>query len=306
MNAPQSYASWLESMIHAREARPFLSSETLIALPVWSMRHAMISVGRKGLAPGGGVADLPVRIVWDQGSVIAFSGAQSISGRLRGLGWDEGFEVTIDEHGSISGLPHGSHDASEPGRIRERLIARGSMARWEMGMSLERLVRKRMHEINLAVGAEIGNSRDGALNPILLDEVVTDIHLGRDGEDRSVIHRAIDKCLEPDTFDKVEVSRYLNVRLRARATERIRDALGDPRIGFKVRSVYRDIKPSTLDELLDAYRKKYPNDRLGRGVAIAALGTEVAPSARADSFDEENGVGTRYARTEDGDIVAAP
>lgn len=266
----------------------------------------MISVGRKGLAPGGGVADLPVRIVWDQGSVIAFSGAQSISGRLRGLGWDEGFEVTIDEHGSISGLPHGSHDASEPGRIRERLIARGSMARWEMGMSLERLVRKRMHEINLAVGAEIGNSRDGALDPILLDEVVTDIHLGRDGEDRSVIHRAIDKCLEPDTFDKVEVSRYLNVRLRARATERIRDALGDPRIGFKVRSVYRDIKPSTLDELLDAYRKKYPNDRLGRGVAIAALGTEVAPSARADSFDEENGVGTRYARTEDGDIVAAP
>lgn len=303
MSHPQSYHSWLESIIHSRDASVFPSSDPLIALPVWSLREPLISVGRKGRAPGGGVALLPVRLDWERGSVIPV-GDTDLRGTIRGLGWCEQFQAHVSETGEVTGLPEGSHPASAPAASRDRLIARGAMARWEIGMSLERVVRGHMNEINLAVGAEIGDSREGALDPVLLEQVVTDMHLGRDGEDRSVIHRAIDKCLEPDTFDRVDLTRYLSVRMRARATERVRDALGDPRIGFKVRAVYRDVKPSTLDELLDAYRCRYPNDHLGRKVALAALSTEVSPSARADSLHEENGVADRYSRNEDGDIVA--
>lgn len=303
MSQSPSYPSWLESIVHARDASAFPSSETLVALPVWSFREPVISVGRKGRVHGGGIALLPVRVAWERGSVVP-AGKTTLRGVIRGLGWDEPFEAQMDAFGDVHGLPHGSHGASEPGRIRDRLVTRGATARWEIGMSLERVIRKHMHEINLSVGAEIGDSREGALDPVLLEQVVTDMHLGREGEDRSVIHRAIDKCLEPDTFDRVDISRYLSVRMRARATERIRDALGDPRIGFKVRAVYRDVKPTTLEELLDAYRKRYPNDHLGKKVALTALSTEIAPSARADSLQEENGVADRYSRNEDGDIFA--
>lgn len=298
-----SYASWLESILHGRDAQA-LSDVPLICLPLWSMRPARISVGRKGIAHDGGVADLPVRIDWEGGSVIEAGTQRTLRGRLRGIGWDETFEASISATGSLTGLPDGATVREPVEQSRRTIIARGSTARWEMGMALERLVRRRMQELNLSVGAELGGSRQGALDAVTLEQVITDMHLGRDGEDRSVIHRAIDKCLEPDTFDRVEVSHYLAVRMRARSIERIRDALGDPRIGFKVRSVYREVAPSSLDELIDAYRSRYPSDRLGRKVAIAALSTDVAIDAATDSLHDENDPLSRYALTEDGDIVA--
>jgi hypothetical protein len=267
------------------------------------MRPANISVGRKGISDDGSVANLPVRIVWDGSSVVPVGDARTLSGRIFGIGWDERFDAGIDAEGNVTGLPEGSHPASSPSRSRSRLIARGSTARWEMGMTLERLTRKMMGDINKVVGAEIGSSRIGALDPVLLDQVITDIHLGRDGEDRSVIHRAIDKCLEPETFARVEVSRYLSVRMKARATERLRDALGDPRIGFKVRSVFREVKPASLEELLAVYNERYPGDRLGRKVALAALTTEIAPEARSDEYDEENVGASEYALMEDQELV---
>lgn len=307
MSLPISYASWLEAMIHSADAVD-VPDERLVTLPVWSLRPARISVGRKGVASDGSVAMLPVRIIWDGSSVVPVGVARDLPARLFGLGWNETFTAHIDEHGEVTGLPDGAHEASQPARSKTRLRARGSTARWEMGMTLERLTRKMMNDINRTVGAEIGSSREGALDPVLLDQVITDIHLGGVNkfgvpEDRSVIHRAIDKCLEPETFDRVEVSRYLTVRMKARATEKLRDALGDPRIGFKVRSVFREVKPATLEELLSVYNERYPGDKLGRKVALAALSTEIAPHARADQFDEENVGATEYALLEDEELV---
>lgn len=299
---PVSYASWLESILHGRDAQS-LPDVTLLCLPLWSIRPARISVGRKGIAEDGSVANLPVRIDWEDGSVIESGVARSLNGRLRGIGWDEAFVAELSDTGEITGLPDGASSTLTE-QSRRKIIARGSTARWEMGMALERLLRKRMQELNLSVGAELGGSARGALDSVTLEQVITDMHLGRDGEERSVIHRAIDKCLEPDTFDRVEVSRYLSVRMRSRSIERIRDALGDPRIGFKVRSVYRETEPSSLDELIATYRQRYPSDRLGRKVAIAALSTGVALDATTDSLQDENDPLSRYALTEGGDFVA--
>ncbi len=303
MKLPDSYAAWLESIVHARDASAISDAPQYVCLPVWSFRPSIISVGRKGRADDGGVADLPVRLSWDLGSVVPVEDA-TLHGSIIGLGWDERFSCQIDGDGIVTGLPDGAHPASEPLSSRDRITSRGRTARWEMGMSLEQMIRRRMSEINLAVGAEVGGSVEGAVDPVLLDEIATDLHLGRDGEKGSVIHRAIEACLDPEAFRRVEVSRYLSVRLRARATERIRDALGDPRIGFKVRAVYREINPSSLDELIETYRERYPNDHLGRKVAINALSTGVTVDSATFSLDEEIVASSLYAQIDDEHIVA--
>lgn len=299
---PSNYPTWVERIVHANDAQEEGDSP-VVTLPIWSYQFPRISVGRKGIDRDGSPSRLPVRIDWETTTVLPVGEERELRGRLRSLGWDETFTAHLSAEGVLTSLPEGTPPALPP-RTRRAVVTGGNSAIWEMGMSLERMVRARISEINLSVGAEVCATSAGALDPVSVEQVVTEIHLGREGEDRSVIRRAIEACLKPETFDRVEITRYLTQRMKARTVERVRDALGDPRIGFKVRAVYREENPRTLDELLQAYRKKYPNDSLGKQVAIAALGTGIMPSVTALSLDEEYVGDTRYALTDDGKIVS--
>lgn len=297
----ESICDDLASMIRAADAQklgepavPALGG-ALVRLPVWVWTAAKINMGRKGTSADGSIPPMPVRLSWQDGSVVFVPLGEkvTIEWRMVGLGHDISGAATVlisvDNGVQIDGLP----DAAMPpvvdtilnsrvlGARLRAVMTSGKDARWNLITGLEAYTRHRLSIANYAVAHELGGpSNDHAFSAVLddisLDALVSELLFG-DGTDSSVT-RMIDRALEPTKFRGVDPLRYFAVAIRARAEEAVRRRIGDPKVGPKVRRVMQISGAKTIDELLAAYREAFPNDSLAHKRAIAALtaGPEVS------------------------------
>lgn len=297
----ESICADLAAMIHSTDAALIENSEmpvggvTLVRLPIWVWTAAKINMGRKGASVDGTSPVMPVRLLWDGGSVLAIPSGEkvSLSWRMVGLGHDESGTASV--HISEDNGVHVEGGPDLPlapvvetilnirvlaSRLRG-LINTGKDARWHLITGLEGYTRHRLTIANYAVAHELGGSShdrsfSAVLDDISIDDLVSELLFG-DGADSSVT-RMIDRALEPTKFRGVDPLRYFAVAIRARAEEAIRRRIGDPKVGPKVRRVMEISGAKSIEELLAAYREAFPNDSLAHKRAIAALtaGPEVS------------------------------
>lgn len=278
----------------------------LVVLPSWVWLTPLINVGRKGRDGRGKPTTLPTRLVWNSGSVVIVEANKSIEldWRLVGLGHDRRGTSTLTVTGTTGVLdyprPPGIsivnaaivHDSKSLRSKLDSIIRAGTAARWDIIVSLESLVRSSLLRANRTVAAEIGSYRAvhllGVLDELSLDDLATRMLFGDGGS--STISRMIDRSLRPTQFAGVDPLRYFAVAIRARAEELVRARIGDPKVGPKVRRIHAISGATTIDELVDVYRQRYPRDALAAKRAVAALtaGPEISAGlrdTRADGAD---------------------
>src|SRR5699024_9606795 len=117
-----------------------------------------------------------------------------------------------------------------------------------------------------------------ALDDITLERIRTEVVYGTDGPS-SPIQRLVERCTRPGTFARVDPEKYVISSVRTDARAAVRKALGDPHVGSKVRRLATEMPEADLEDLVAAYRQRYPADRLSTTRAEAAL--SVAPDANA-------------------------
>lgn len=298
---------WLEKIIHGRAAEAILEAAETIpensgiaVLPVWAWRTPLIAVGRKGRAFGTGDQLLmPIRTVWDRDAVVLVDAAApsvDISYRSKGMGHTSagqtklvvrpGYGVVV----SPEEIPSLADPVFVGSGSRRRIIAAlegiaeaGRTARWSLLMDIEPRLRKQIdkthawvcHEISLTTGND-----QALLDQVGREEMLNSMLLGDPSDKRRCsVDRLIDLCLGPDTFLKVDPLKYMATHLKRDAEQELRNRIGDPHIGPKVRKVARLHPRASIDQLIEEYRKIYPKDRLARDRTEAAL--SVSPDAMA-------------------------
>ena len=280
-----------------------LTAGDLVTLPSWAWRIPMIDVGRKAKARDGHLRLMPSRIVWEGGPVIELPLYEElhIGWTVTGLGHNEigtsTVRRTVDNGVQIH--PHPGADtppqvrafvsSNQSARFLRGLVKTGIEARWELVNSLESFTKTKLAAANTAVAAELGGHHNhvipSVLDEISLDDILTQMLYGVGGS--SVISRMVERGLKPSAFDRVDPMHWFAVNIRARAEEAVRQRIGDPKIGPKVRRIMQKSQATNIDELLVAYREAYPKDSLARKRAIAALSAGPDLAAHQRLFSDE-------------------
>lgn len=278
-----------------------LREDALVVLPMWLYLVPETNVGSKA---NNGL--IPSRIVWrhededwsedlrilqvspDDGEVI-------LRWQAPGLGWKEPAcgklalrcgplrEVVYDTQ---TGVP--SDVTAEPvcdvRTWASEAAHDGDHAAWELFEMLQVPARQATERACHNISWEIAGFRDGldgsvsldrpvrpVIDAVSLEAAATELGLGKDGAESSPVWRLLRRCLLPNSFVRVEPLHFVQVSLLRDATAIVRRMIGDPHIGPKVRRVMREVKPDTTEELLVAYHKRYPGDRLSMRRAMKAL-----------------------------------
>lgn len=283
-------ASQIEDIIHGRSVAGFvhraapgaLPASGVAALPSWVWVSPTANVGRKDQDDGGKHRLLlPARIQWRNGEdVITMAPGDRVemSWRVRGLGIDQsgstivcGVAASGRQELPDQSLPPAKMEISA-GRDPGELQHRSHLSRWALLTSLESWVERALRRANAAVAIEIHGPDHpwaGVLDRVAIESLRDRMMLG-DG-DEGPVARLIERCLHPDTFIRVDPARYIALTLRRDAEAAVRREIGDPPIGRKVRAIYRDLSPSSMDDLLGHIQDVYPDDRIGAGRAHRAL-----------------------------------
>lgn len=308
--------SRLERILHGQAAQAILEAGQLperaglVTLPAWSWMHPLIDVGRKDKAHGTGERMLmPVRNDWETPMVVLVAeDAVPVSYRTRGMGHATAGQSRLVRRpgqapvNAVTALPSlaepvfvGAGITSRIGAQLNKLVADGKAAHWEVVQGLEPKLRTAVYQAHASVSYEIGNST-GVVEPMLdelgLEQIVDTMMYGelQDEDDEtgervkgkpSAIFRLIELCLGPECFLRVDPLKYMTKHMRRDAEAQIRRKIGDPHIGPKVREIARRYPRAEIADIVEAYRKVYPKDRLSLPRARAAL--SVSPSASARS-----------------------
>ncbi len=268
----------------------------VVVLPSWVWVLPGIDVGRKGLV-NGVKQPMPSRLGYDQGPVRILNDASSVTWELAGLGNSATGEgaiaytplrkqvaVKLSETITVTAEVHPVTGRKHRERTLRGIAKAGLTARWELMSGFEFFTKQRLAAANNIVAAEIANHKGiplaGVVDDITLEELGSQMLFGQDGT--SVIQRMIDVALELHKFDRVDPMHYFTVGIRARAEEAVRRQIGDPKVGPKVRRVFARTQASTLDELIEEYKRLYPKDSLAKKRALAALtaGPDIATTQR--------------------------
>lgn len=292
----------------------------LARLPNWCFGHSAIKLGRKDRAdrpgPDGQTRLLmPLRISWSPGPlVLVHHRPISLSWTLHSLGHHgagitevrcvpdgERPPVGSTDRGVTRGpfLADGTPEAHayvrcSPALVIRRdlqaLVAAGTAARWELVQQLEEHVTKAVAAASNVLAEELRTNR--VMDTVNQLDVVNEIVYGTGTNvGVSAVFRLIDRLTVPTTFNSVDPSMYIRVDLHRTAREAVRRYLGDPKVGDRVRAVFREHQPATLDEFLEIYKALYPNDRLAEKRALAALSAGASVMAQAlelASFDQDD------------------
>ncbi|MEH0110794.1 hypothetical protein V6N00_13870 [Tersicoccus sp. MR15.9] len=296
----------LERIIHGQAAEALLAADLpeaagLVILPAWTWAEPLINVGRKGVALGGGAALLmPVRVDWASGPLALVTDPLTLTYRARGLGHSLAGQtrLIVREHTLPITCPVTIPSLAQPvfvgttgtRRLRselERLARDGKTARWEQVAEIEPVLRSLLHKAHSFVSHEVagqvgvsGADVQPVLDEVGLDGVLATMMYGdQDSAATSPVLRLIDLCLEPGRFMKVDPFKFMATHLRRDAEKAIRDRLGDPHIGPKIRELARRFPGADVATIVAEYRKVYPQDRLAAARAEAAL--SVGPDAMA-------------------------
>ena len=92
--------------------------------------------------------------------------------------------------------------------------------------------------------------------------------------------RLLQLCLEPDAFLRVDPLRRINAHLERDCKVEIRQAIGDTRLGPKIRAVARELNTSDDLAIVAACRERYPGDfiALDRVVQAMSVRPETIPT----------------------------
>ncbi|WIE81065.1 hypothetical protein [Curtobacterium sp. MCSS17_016] len=292
------------AVIAGRHAQNLLDSDdisddepgVIVVLPSWVWVLPGIDVGRKGLV-NGVRQPMPSRLGYDQGPVRVLNADETITWELAGLGNSDTGDgvvsytplrkqvtVTLSETIVVTAEVHPVTGRKHRERVLRSIAKAGLTARWELMSGFEFFTKQRLAAANNIVAAEIAQHKGiplaGVVDDITLEELGSQMLFGQGGT--SVIQRMIDVALELHKFDRVDPMHYFTVGIRARAEEAVRRQIGDPKVGPKVRRVFARTQASTLDELIDEYKRLYPKDSLAKKRALAALtaGPDIATTQR--------------------------
>lgn len=265
--------------------------------PSWSWLFSRINVGRKDRAADGSRLRLPVRVEWSTSpvSVLGVGRRKRHNWVSTGLGHTGSGSVLVgvsetvcDDRVELDPETGMVVDAilalrSKPEVIAElrRLVEAGQKARWETLLWLEPHVERALILAHSNVANELSNQwgyRRTLLDETKLKSIADQMLLG-DESHPGKVSQLLERCLRPDVFKRVDPIKYIKEALRVDANTEIRRALGDPHIGTKIRKVAIELGTAELDEVIKVYRQRYPNDRLSRDRAEAAM--SVAPDAMA-------------------------
>lgn len=288
----------------------------VVLLPAWDWRLPAMEIGRKGLEHGSGEQLLmPVRLDWGGNDALVrlvdpAAPSPTYRWTAHSMGWDDNGE--IPSRRSRSGTRQGVRDGivatgnnSAPGTRRrtladlDELVRAGRQAQWQLLFSLEPFVTSTVRKAHSAVSHEIGEMT-GRFQPVLhdtgIEQIVNVLMVGEPSAgvvDTPSVPRLLEQCLRHDRFTKVDPLMFLRRNLRRDAEDQVRRAIGDPRIGPKVRRVARQMPGSTVEEIVAAYRREHPQDKLSTARAEAALQVGSDPMARTVALDPETNRGAR-------------
>lgn len=284
----------LDRILLGRGARralehPIPAGASLFVLPTWGWAHPLIDVGRKDRDRQGGRLLLPVRYTFYPSNVIVTSRPQVVHYVGVGLGHGMAGSMLLDPsadpgQGPADGrlsLPGTWGPASHAGSVASRLNELdqdGQLAYWEALGVLEENLEHALKRASCAARDGVVGKPPAAVDDITLERIRTEMVYGTD-HGVSPIQRLVERCTRPGTFARVDPEKYVVTSVRTDARAAVRKALGDPHVGSKVRHLAIEMPEADLDELVAAYRQRYPSDRLSTSRARAAL--TVAPNANA-------------------------
>ncbi len=318
----ETFCRRLESILWGRAAetlrdagRPAGEREVLL-LPMWDWRLPAMEIGRKGLDHETGAALLmPVRLDWGGNDALLHlvdpaGPSPSYRWTAHSMGWgDTGeFQPNSSRSASHPGLCDGivgSDNHYAPGIRRcavedlDELVRAGRQSQWQLLFSLEPFVTSTVHKAHSAVSHEI-SELTGRFQPVLhdtgIEQIVNVLMVGEPTAgvaDTPSVPRLLEQCLRHDRFTTVDPLMFLRRNLRRDAEDQVRRAIGDPRIGPKVRRLARQMPGASVGEIVAAYRLEHPKDRLSTARAEAALQVGSDPMARSVALDPETNRGAR-------------
>jgi hypothetical protein len=176
-----------------------------------------------------------------------------------------------------------------------QLIDRGRLAYWDLLTEMEELLRSALERSRVAISSEITDALDVPYQHVIsdttLDSILNEATYGAEGAGgRSRVMRLLDRCCQPEKFQKVDPQRYITISLREQADASIRKKLGDPHIGPKIRRVVNEHPElRTIADILDVYQRTYPADHLGVDRLAAAFSFAPDPTAALLGLHLDNG-----------------
>lgn len=278
--------------IHGEAAEAVLTTgvipETLVALPLFDFRPALIKVGRKELGHALIGMDatqklsMPVRRVYCAEAVLWTGGNATVSYRAEGMGHVYAGNLSV---GPLTGyhdlVPVTGTAAVE--RELKALVAASKAAFWEWQTFAERILVKKLRKAHAAAAADYGRTR--VIDEVTFEQVFDRMALGyeddRGTQKDGAVGRLLKRCCKADAFQRVDPLKFINVDLAREAKMEIRLAVGDTRLGPKIRAVARELGATTDTAMIvAAYKLKYPGDYIAadRVVDAMSVGPETIPT----------------------------
>lgn len=297
----------LERMIVGRTAQEILdrpgelpSSGAIAVFPAWKWRERPEKL-RSAIPTRPELTDLlPVRVLWHPGPVLVVPSNQAVSTEWQTIGYGTRERDTVsvscsatgkdDNWGTVIADPYcdttlRARSKRDLYQALRRLADDAVAARWEMIMSLEPNVDCALGRAHRAVSRELGRGLLPVLDRTKLEAVRDRMLLGV-GKNPGPVSRLIDRCVKDETFEKVAPLRYIATDLRRAAEEEVRRELGDPHIGRKVRALASETGLSDPQAIIDAYRERFPDDRLSVARLKASLTANAEIMASAVPFND--------------------
>lgn len=292
----ETIASAVERIVHGRDAAAALAAlprgavDGFVAvLPVWLWGPSKTQVGRKDRAPGRAQLFMPVRVEWRGGSVRVFTDPVVAEARAMSAGYSHELRTELVPalgqtkacDGAVD-VPAEFFAAASGVSIRgflTKLVEDGSLAYFEWLTLLGRKLRWMLERTHTSMSIELfGNSTMQFLDPVDIDQIADSMTLGDGGEAKPSAQRLAERCLDPGAFARVDPVRLVTVALRRDAREGLRRAVGDPKVGSRIRSVAKEIDSRDPQTVVDEYRRRHPQDRVSVTRVLKALAMwDVAP-----------------------------
>ncbi|GAB6857969.1 hypothetical protein [Microbacterium xylanilyticum] len=218
------------------------------------------------------------------------------------LGWvveDSGHapqtgSVTVSVHGGVATLSGAMPDPAWPGEVvrilegncRSSLRALaddGKAALFYLVDLLGPYARSSVESASRKVFREIHrlgeDSSGGVIDREGVEQVISRLLYGRDGETSSVVTRLIVRTATTGHVIRKSTMAIMSRAIWSAAESQVRSLIGDPHQGRKIRQVAWDLKSTDPDLVLAEYRMRNPDD-VARGRVIAALtaGATIAAS----------------------------
>lgn len=270
--------------------------------PAFGWMYAAIKVGRKERSRvDGSRLRLPVRLVWDAPVVLLadHQTTRQIAWSTTSMGHDtSGVTTVVVDPAALSvkvesgpdGIPTRVMlpcDPVDPVAWLRQLEADAHAGTWDFLQMLEPDVSQALHRAHASLSravAEFTGSEGPVLDDVRLEGVLTRMMYG-EGNHPGKVRQILARLCDPVTLNSVDPWKYITVALTRDSKEVLRQEIGDPRIGAKVREAARTLDCADIDSFVAAFREMYPSAGLENKRAIAALSVAADPMATAIRID---------------------